>query len=202
MKNDNGKYYGAYLARLNKVQEELIGYVYGLLGDLTENSETTPVEHIVSRIKSPDSVMEKLERLGYPTDAKSALVYLSDLVGGRIVTHFVGDVYTILNRLQEEGEWQIIEVKDYISSPKPNGYRSLHVILRVPFGDEEIPFIAAELQLRTIAMDCWASLEHQMRYKKHISNTKLIEAELKRCADEMASTDLSMQTIREMIQNQ
>lgn len=93
-----------------------------------------------------------------------------------------------------------MNVKDYIALPKPNGYRNLHVIVQLPFGNSEIPFIRGEIQLRTIAMDCWASLEHQMRYKKNILDTALIQSELLRCAEEMASTDLTMQAIREMIQ--
>ena len=95
--------------------------------------------------------------------------------------------------------WRVVTVKDYIANSKPNGYRSLHVILALPFGVGGIEEIRTEIQLRTIAMDCWASLEHQLKYKKNIGNTELIVSELKRCADEMASTDLSMQTIRDLI---
>ena len=94
---------------------------------------------------------------------------------------------------------RVKQVKDYIANAKPNGYRSLHIIITLPFGVGGIETMDAEIQLRTIAMDCWASLEHQLKYKKAVRSTALIVEELKRCADEMASTDLSMQTIRDLI---
>ena len=102
--------------------------------------------------------------------------------------------------IEKNDHWKVVTVKGYIANAKPNGYRSLHVLLNLPFGVGGIDAINVEIQLRTIAMDCWASLEHQLKYKKHIKNTALIVDELKRCADEMASTDLSMQTIRDLIQ--
>lgn len=192
-------YYGPYFEKLVQARDNLLLKIRKLLEELTEDPEHMPAEHIRSRIKSADSTRDKLRRLGCPTDAESALDTLSDVIGIRIVTHFVGDVYAILEKLKRDSGWEIVTVKDYIASPKPNGYRSLHVILKIPFGDAKRPFIRTEIQLRTIAMDCWASLEHQIKYKKEISDVTLIVAELKRCADEMASTDLSMQTIREMI---
>lgn len=192
-------YYGTYFMKLRRAQDQMLATIYQLLEEITKDAEHAPVEHIRSRIKSMDSTREKLSKLGYSQDVRSALIFLSDIVGVRIVTHFVGDVYSILDKLQKDSGWKIAIIKDYISNPKLNGYRSLHVIFEIPFEDEEIPSIMTEIQLRTIAMDCWASLEHQMKYKKNISNEALIESELKRCADEIASTDLSMETIREML---
>lgn len=199
MEQTDEEYYGKYFAKLICVQNEMLAALDRLLEAMREDSGYSSAEHIRSRIKGMDSTKEKLRKLGYPADARSGIILLSDIIGVRIVTHFIGDVYSILDRLQKDSGWEIVRVKDYISNPKPNGYRSLHVILKIPFGDEELPFIRTEIQLRTIAMDCWASLEHEMKYKKNISNVRLIESELKRCADEMASTDLSMLTIREML---
>lgn len=198
------QYYGGYDIELKASQAGLQTRLEKILKSLAADPEQAPAEHFLSRIKSPESAAEKLRRRGLPEDADSAIQNLTDLIGVRIVTHFVGDVYRILEEIRKSSEWRILTVKDYISCPKPNGYRSLHILLEIPFPDDEIPMITAEIQMRTIAMDCWASLEHQMRYKKHISgmDTGLIESELKRCADEMASTDLTMQTIREMIQSQ
>lgn len=144
-------------------------------------------------------MQEKLHKKGFETTADSALANVSDIVGFRLVTHFVGEVYDIVERMKQDGTFRIVKEKDYIANPKPNGYRSYHVILECLFSEAESGTIRVEVQLRTIAMDCWASLEHEMKYKKHIDNVELIERELKRCAGEMASTDLTMQTLRDMI---
>lgn len=202
MGDEEKEYYGEYLPALCAVEKELLEQIGQILTGLTTDEERAPAEHIRSRIKRAQSTKAKLNLQGHPTDAKTALQVLSDVVGARVVTHFVGDVYEIVMRMESIPGWEILKVKDYISNPKPNGYRSLHVLLKLPFAHDDIPFLAVEVQLRTIAMDCWASLEHQMKYKKHVDNVMLIEAELKRCADEMASTDLSMQTLREMIHAQ
>ena len=202
MENTTESYYGKYLEPLRDMENDILNIIDILLNDITPDPESAPAEHIRSRIKDSESTKEKLKKLRLPTDVSSALKNLSDIIGIRIVTHFVGDVYKILDALKSTDGCEIVKTKDYISSPKPNGYRSLHVIIRVPFEDEDIPFINIEIQLRTIAMDCWASLEHQLKYKKNISNVKLIEGELKRCADEIASTDLTMQTIRDMIKGE
>ena len=193
------EFYGIYYERLVGIEELMLRETGAMIGSLGADSETSPAEHIKSRIKSPASLCEKLERLGLPVSAESGLRGLSDVIGVRVVTHFIGDIYTLLALIEKNPNWRIVQIKDYIASPKPNGYRSLHVLLALPFGVGGIDEIRAEIQLRTIAMDCWASLEHQLRYKKDIKNTALLEEELKRCADEMASTDLTMQTIRDMI---
>ena len=119
---------------------------------------------------------------------------LYDAIGLRIVCAFVDDVYTIRDYLVNSEQYKIVKEKDYIRRAKPNGYRSYHMILRTQSG------YYAEIQLRTISMDTWAALEHHLKYKKNLGgHVDLIVSELKRCADELASTDLSMQTIRDMI---
>lgn len=195
-------YYGHYAEPLISAQNRMLSEIRNILAKLTADAGHAPAEHIRSRIKNSDSLREKLKKQGYPDDAKTGLTVLSDIIGVRIITHFIGDVYAILELIKTSECWEIITVKDYISNPKPNGYRSLHIILRLAADCPDFESFMTEIQLRTIAMDCWASLEHQMKYKKNIKNTELIESELKRCADEMASTDLSMQTIRELIQSQ
>ena len=136
---------------------------------------------------------EKCRRKGLPETTESALNHLYDALGFRIVCAFVDDVYAIRDRLTSFPDCEVVQEKDYILHAKPNGYRSYHLILRVR--DEYY----VEIQLRTISMDTWAALEHHLKYKKQISNEHLIIQELKRCADELASTDISMQTIRDMI---
>ena len=165
-------------------------------------------EHLNSRIKSEDSMREKCERKGLDVTPESALTKIYDAVGFRVVTTFIDDIYTNVNYLKSFDDITVIEEKDYIRHAKPNGYRSYHMILALSLPYEDIlgnnpGTFYVEIQLRTIAMDTWASLEHQMKYKHDIgsANQKLITVELKRCADELASCDVSMQTIRDLIRD-
>ena len=199
MNDDQIEYFGIYAASLEETLKEISDELEKILDSLADDPEHSPYEHISSRIKDVKSVKDKLLRKGYETDALTGIRELSDVLGIRIVTHFVGDIYMILESIKKHENWEILREKDYIAKPKENGYRSYHVIIRVPFHASELNTIKVELQLRTIAMDCWAALEHQMRYKKDVKNSALIAGELKRCSDEMASTDLTMQTIRDVL---
>ncbi len=202
MTEEQKLFYGEYSDSIESILNEILFKLKSILDGISTDPEQVPFEHLISRIKGVDSAREKLMKKGLPADADSALENLSDIIGIRVVTHFVGDIYDILDKISANDSWKVVNVKDYIASPKPNGYRSLHVIITLPLAGTGAGFpvyINAEIQLRTIAMDCWAALEHQMRYKKDIEDTALIYAELKRCADEMASTDLTMQTIREVL---
>ena len=202
MTQQDEDFYGAFLPLLMEKERFMLSEVKNILDSISTDSETALAEHVKSRIKSADSMREKLKMRGFADTVENSLTKLSDIIGLRIVLHFVGDVYTMLEKIRQSNKWEVVQVKDYIANAKPNGYRSLHIILSIPFESEKVNRIEVEIQLRTIAMDCWASLEHQLKYKKNIANTQLIVSELKRCADEMASTDLTMQTIRELIQNQ
>lgn len=150
-----------------------------------------------SRIKALESMMRKLEKSGLPPTGRAALAYMHDAVGVRAVCAFTDDVYRVASWLADRPEVQVKTVKDYIAAPKPNGYRSYHLILALTDGPGA--GTTAEVQLRTIAADFWAALEHQMKYKHTVQHEQLIRDELKRCADEIASVDLSMQTIRELL---
>ena len=199
MEENQSAYYGQYYIPLQNLEQEILQWLRKLVDAYAEQAGETPVEHIRSRIKTAEGMQEKLHKKGFETTADSALANVSDIVGFRLVTHFVGEVYDIVERMKQDGAFRVVKEKDYIANPKPNGYRSYHVILECPFSESESGTILVEVQLRTIAMDCWASLEHEMKYKKHIDNVELIERELKRCVGEMASTDLTMQTLRDMI---
>lgn len=169
------KIYGDAYPEMKKTLRHLTDEITAIRADMTEEIGMDPIEHIRARIKSDDSMREKCRRKGLPETRESATEIIRDAIGIRIVCAFLDDIYTIRH-------------------VKPNGYRSFHMILRVA----ERFFV--EIQLRTISQDTWASLEHHMKYKKEITgNTDLIEKELKRCADELASTDESMQTLRDMI---
>ena len=159
-------------------------------------------EHVSSRIKSDQSMRDKCRRRNLAETPENALTVLRDAIGLRVVCTFIDDIYKIRRAFMGFGNCKIVEEKDYIRHPKPNGYRSYHLILAVdnPDHTEGTPaFFYAEIQLRTIAMDSWAALEHKLNYKRHIENHEMIVAELKRCADELAGCDLSMQTIRDLI---
>lgn len=159
-----------------------------------------PIEYVVTRIKSENSMKEKLKRKGYDVTLESALTKVYDAAGMRIICAYIDDVYTVVKMLKQYKELKVIKEKDYIKNPKPNGYRSYHIIFQISLDlAGEITPIYVEIQIRTIAMDFWSNLEHQMKYKKDIKNQEFIAQELKRCADEIATTDLNMQTIRDMI---
>ncbi len=158
------------------------------------------IKNIYSRIKSDESICGKLFRKNLPKTAEAAQMYLNDIAGLRVIVGFIDDVYQIAEALKKQEDINILSEKDYIKNPKPNGYRSYHLVVNLPVRTtESSKRVNAEIQLRTIAMDFWASLEHEMKYKKHIQNQDLICSELKRCADEMASADVDMQAIRDMI---
>ncbi|MCR4923698.1 MAG: GTP pyrophosphokinase family protein [Lachnospiraceae bacterium] len=161
-------------------------------------------EHLSIRIKSPDSMLEKLERRGLSANTYNALREIHDAIGVRVVCLFVDDVYKVAEMIRGFKGCKVVREKDYIDKAKPNGYRSYHMIIEImePFldvdGNNPGKFFA-EIQIRTIAMDSWAALEHELKYKKDIKNEHLIVSELKRCAEELAACDVSMQTIRNMI---
>ncbi|MBQ7743942.1 MAG: GTP pyrophosphokinase family protein [Ruminococcus sp.] len=191
---NNVSIYGEHRPELEKLLNSILLQVSEIREEMKSQLGIDPVEHCLGRIKSEDSMREKCVRKNLPVTTESALEKIYDAVGVRIVCAFVDDVFTIRDYIVNSGRYEIIEEKDYINTAKPNGYRSYHMILRV--GGK----YHAEIQLRTISMDTWAALEHHLKYKKKIgARQKLIEEELKRCADELASTDLSMQTIRDMI---
>ncbi len=166
-------------------------------------NERVPIEYITTRIKTEESMKEKLKRKGFGVTLENALSKIYDAAGVRIVCSYIDDVYQVVEMLKKSKDLEVVKERDYIKDPKPNGYRSYHIVFKLVLdiaGDEYPIFI--EVQVRTIAMDFWSSLEHQMKYKKNIENPELIAEELKRCADQIATTDLNMQTIRKMINNE
>ncbi len=168
--------------------------------ELSVTSNRNPIQMIKSRIKSPLSIMEKLERRNFEISMDSILNNLNDVAGVRIICAFVNDIYDIADMFSSQDDITVLEIKDYIKGPKPNGYRSYHMIVEVPvFFTDCKKNLKVEVQLRTIAMDFWASLEHNMKYKKDIDDADTIMRELKSCADSIAETDLQMQRINDKI---
>jgi putative GTP pyrophosphokinase len=198
--DENELFYGDYLDILSLAIDSLIQRLTLLEKQYSDENRRFPVEHCKVRIKTADSAKAKLERLGLPVTAKSAMDNLFDLAGVRLVCRFFNEVYEITRILQESDGIEIQTVKDYVKKPKQNGYRSVHIILRVSVQHSGITRMQyVEVQIRTIAMDFWASLEHELKYKKHISDAEMMFEELKRCADEIISVDLKMQTIYEWL---
>lgn len=166
-----------------------------------QEKERDPITYITSRVKSEDSMKEKLKRKGYDVTLENALTKIHDAAGLRIICPYINDCYEVSNLLKKYKDMKLITEKDYIKNPKENGYRSLHDIFLLSLdvaGD--IKEIYVEVQIRTIAMDFWSSLEHEMKYKRNIENQDIIVKELRDCADRIATTDLNMQTIKNMIE--
>lgn len=165
------------------------------------SGKPSPIDAIKSRIKSPRSIIGKLKRRGFPISLQSMIDNLNDIGGIRVICPFIEDIYTVADMLMRQDDLTLIEKKDYIANPKPNGYRSLHLILEVPiFLAERTQPVRIELQIRTMAMDFWASLEHQLHYKKQgdVDEEEIVR-ELKECAETIHETDLKMQSIYEKI---
>lgn len=171
--------------------------------EFSQQHHRNPFETIKTRIKSPISIIEKLKRKGLDLSIHNMEQYLNDIAGIRVICSFPEDIYTVAKLLGEQDDIKVLEVRDYIQNPKPNGYRSLHQILEIPiFLSTGKKYMRVEVQYRTIAMDFWASLDHKMKYKQHIENADYITAELRKCADIINETDFRMQTIRHMIDAQ
>lgn len=168
---------------------------------LSLENDRNPFESISCRIKTVPSIVEKLNRKGYELTAESIEKNLNDVAGIRVICSFPDDIYILADRLCSQDDIRLIERKDYIKNPKPNGYRSLHLIVEIPiFLMDEKKFMRVEVQFRTIAMDFWASLEHKLKYKKNIeTGLEEISAELKACADEISRLDSKMQQIHKKI---
>lgn len=159
-----------------------------------------PIETIKTRIKAPLSILEKTKRKNIPFTVQGLEQNMFDIAGIRVICSFPDDIYTVRNLLLQQDDIRLHAEKDYIKNPKPNGYRSLHLILEVPiFLAEEKKPMKVEVQLRTIAMDCWASLDHKLKYKQNVENADEIAAKLKKCADISNELDFRMQEIRREI---
>lgn len=166
--------------------------------------ERNPIDSIKSRLKSPESIIEKMIRKHLPQKISAIEENLYDVAGIRVICSFVDDIYMLADCLLQQDDIRLIERKDYIKHPKENGYRSLHLIVEIPiFLQNEKRLMKVEVQLRTIAMDFWANLEHKLRYKKNLSEelTRQTEAELSECARMSALLDEKMQNIRNTIEH-
>ncbi len=185
-----------YSAAMKEVQTKL-----EILDDEFQiKHKRNPIHHIESRLKSPQSMMEKLSRKNFTVSMQSAVENLRDIAGIRVICSYVQDVYTVARLLTSQDDVVLVEMRDYIREPKANGYRSLHLIVEIPvFLQDGRVMIPVEVQLRTIAMDFWASLEHAMRYKANGRVPEDICAELQEVGHDIAVLDRKMQSIHDRI---
>ena len=155
-----------------------------------------PIHHIETRVKTPKSIIDKMKKKGYDLSFGSATENLNDIAGVRVICSYIDDIYMIAQLLSSQDDVDLLMTTDYIKNPKPNGYRSLHLIVTVPvFLSKSTQRVKAEIQIRTIAMDFWASLERDIAYKVDNEANPDISKELKSCAEVIASTDLRMQNL-------
>ena len=166
--------------------------------------DRNPIEHIKTRLKSPESIAKKIKKKEIEFSIEAVQEHIKDIAGVRVICSFPEDIYMLAECLLNQDDIKLIEKKDYIKNPKKSGYRSLHLIIEVPiFLQSGKKSISVEVQLRTIAMDFWASLEHKLRYKKNIDTdvTEIIERELLVCSEISADLDKRMEEIRNRIEN-
>lgn len=163
-------------------------------------NDRNPIENVKGRVKSEQSIVGKMKKKGLPMTISAMMNNIYDIAGVRVICPFISDVYQVARMLLSQKDINLVTMKDYIKEPKPNGYRSLHLIVLVDvFFSEQMQKIPVEIQLRSIAMNCWASTEHQLRYKKDYVLSDKMQQELKRCADLMAEADQIMQGLAEKL---
>ncbi len=159
-----------------------------------------PIEHIKSRIKTPESIVKKLKRHGYESDIENMVRYVNDIAGIRVICSFTSDIYRIAEMIRLQNDIHVVTVKDYIRNPKPSGYKSYHMLVTVPvFLSDRTVEVKVEIQIRTVAMDFWASLEHKIKYKFEGNAPEHVKNELVECSRMVSELDRRMQELNEEI---
>lgn len=195
---------------MNNEEEIFLKYDYALqtlleelnylLKEYENNNETNPVEHIKSRIKTKESALEKLKRKGYPSDIENIILHIHDMVGVRLVCSFKSDVYYIVNIIKNSKKLKVRKEQDFITNPKETGYSSYHINVDVPIKiNNKKEYIEAEIQIRTVAMDFWATLEHKIRYKFDGEIPEEVSKELNNCSIEVKNLDDKMYILNEIM---
>ena len=160
-----------------------------------------PIEHIKWRIKTPESIVKKLKKHGYESTIDNMVNHVNDIAGIRVICSFASDIYQIAEMISNQRDIRVISVKDYIVNPKASGYKSYHMLVTVPvYLSDRIADTKVEIQIRTVAMDFWASLEHQLKYKQEVPNQMDIVRQLSECAEQIASVDKKMWRVRQQIE--
>ena len=196
------KEYEILMMRYDSAIREVATKLEILNNELSLVRDESPISSIKKKKKKDSSIFEKLVRQGNEISLKSIEENLNDVAGIRVICSFVDDIYRVARMLARQDDIKVVMIKDYIKKPKPNGYRSYHMIVEIPvfFSNEKRP-MRVEVQIRTVAMNFWASLEHQIKYKHNVKEAERIGRDLKDCADTIANTDLRMQKIREALKS-
>lgn len=159
-----------------------------------------PIEHIKTRIKTPESIVKKLKRNGYEISIDNMIKHINDIAGVRLICSFTSDIYRLAEMIGNQSDLKVLSIKDYIKNPKESGYKSFHMLVTVPvFLSDSVVETKVEIQIRTIAMDFWASLEHKIYYKFEGNAPEYISQDLKECADMVSTLDDRMLTLNETI---
>ncbi len=197
MRQDYAQIRGVYSAAIREINARL----QTLDSEFSFRNRHNPIHHLESRVKSFNSIVKKLRATGAPVSMSSAKKHLHDIAGVRVVCRYVDDIYHIANLLLAQDDISLILEKDYIKNPKPNGYRSLHIVVDVPvYMSQGKLYATVEIQIRTVAMDFWATLEHGIRYKNTEEVSQSIVEQLRECADVITETDYKMQKIFKALQ--
>ena len=197
LRREYGKVAGIYEAAIREINARL----QTLDDEFSIKHRHNPIHHLESRVKSLSSIVRKLHEAGTPISIDNAKKTLHDIAGVRVVCRYVDDIYRIADLLLKQDDISLILQKDYIQKPKPNGYRSLHIVVDVPvYMSQGKLYIPVEIQIRTVAMDFWATLEHGIRYKATGEVSQRIVDELRECADVITETDYRMQQIFQALQ--
>ncbi len=186
-----------YNAALKEVETKL-----EILNDEFQHvHQYNPIEHIKTRIKTPESIVKKLKRYGYETSVENMVKYINDIAGVRLICSFTSDIYRLASMIGNQSDLKVLSIKDYIKSPKDSGYKSFHMLVSVPvFLSDSVVQTKVEIQIRTIAMDFWASLEHKIYYKFEGHAPAYISEDLKSCAEMVSQLDDRMLSLNEAIQ--
>ena len=160
-----------------------------------------PIEHIKTRVKTPESIVKKLRKYGYETSIENMVKYVNDIAGVRLICSFTSDIYRLAEMIGNQSDLKVLAIKDYIKNPKDSGYKSYHMLVSVPiFLSDSVVDTKVEIQIRTIAMDFWASLEHKIYYKFEGNDPEYISKDLKECAEMVSTLDDKMLSLNEAIQ--
>ena len=186
-----------YNAALKEVETKL-----EILNDEFQHvHQYNPIEHIKTRIKTPESIVKKLKRYGYETSVENMVKHINDIAGVRLICSFTSDIYRLASMIGNQSDLKVLSIKDYIKNPKDSGYKSFHMLVSVPvFLSDSVVQTKVEIQIRTIAMDFWASLEHKIYYKFEGHAPAYISEDLKSCAEMVAELDDRMLSLNEAIQ--
>lgn len=180
--------------------DEMMTKVNILKEEFSAIHDYSPIDHVTHRLKSPEGILNKANRKGYPLNLEGIRENIQDIAGIRITCSFVSDTYRVLEMLTSQRDIEVLQVKDYIAAPKPNGYRSLHLIAAIPvFMSDRVQPVTVEVQIRTVAMDFWASLEHKIFYKYAGAVPAALVGELKQAAEVANRLDIDMERLHAQV---